>query len=153
MRKLPRDLVPLRVLAAQAGVHYRTVWLHKLSGLLAATLWTGLYEKNGRAAVNTINVVTIGESRRYLAWLKDRQERARGLGQKPGSFKIDAAIERLKAGEPVAMIAASRGQSEKNLKSILRRRGIDWRAYEGMGRKTYAVASGAHLPLDYGGRQ
>ena len=154
MRKLPSDLIPLRVLAAKAGISFGTVWHHKLDGLLTATLWTGLYEKNGRAAVNTVNVVTAGEAKRYLAWLKDRQERARGLGQKPGSFKVDAAIERIKAGEPIEMVAAARGQKVKNLKDILRRRGVDWREYGGTGCKQYAVALGSQKAIiDYGGRQ
>jgi len=154
MRKLPSDLIPLRVLAAKAGVSFGTVWHHKIDGLLTATLWTGLYEKNGRAAVNTINVVTAGEAKRYLAWMKDRQERARGLGQKPGSFKVDAAIERIKAGDPIGMVAAERGQKVKNLKDILRRRGFNWREYESAGRNQYAFVGSTHKTiLDYGGRQ
>ena len=134
MRKLPHNLVPLKMLAAEAGLSFGTVWLHKINKLLDAQLWTGIYEKNGRAAVNTINVVTRKEANRYLAWVRDRQANAAKLGQKPGSFKIDAAIARIVAGESIESVAESRKQKKKDLQDILRRRGFDWRAHERTGK-------------------
>lgn len=153
MRKLPNNLIPLKVLAAKAGLSFGTVWLHKIGGLLTARLWTGLYEKNGRAAVNTINVVTSTEAKRYLAWVADRRMKATNLNQKPGSFKIDDAIRRITDGESVESVAASRGQKLRYLQGSLRRRGFDWKQHEREGRVYKMTLAGRDAVLDYGGRQ
>lgn len=120
MRSLPRDLMPLKVLAAKAGMSFGTIWLHKLDGLLDAQLWTGIYEKNGRRAVNTINVVTREEAKRYLAWIADRQKR-RGSGGAL-NIKLDEIEKAVAGGANLYDVCREYGKNEKNVRSSLFRR-------------------------------
>ena len=120
MKALPPNYIPLVQLAAMAGYDIRTVYHHRAEGLLATTLWTGLYTKNGSRAVNTINVVTRTEAERYLAWVADRRTRKGGGGSL--NLKLDKIEKALAEGEDFWELCSEHGCEPRNLRSSLRRR-------------------------------